>query len=71
MSAMDPVDRLIAASGLASASRPVVATAWHAMLDAARAAWPDVRIDPAQVVDFVARRSRRSFATPGRGRSRP
>jgi RNA polymerase sigma-70 factor (ECF subfamily) len=51
---MDPVDRLMSASGLDPASRTIVATAWQAMLDAARAAWPDVRIDPAQVVDFIA-----------------
>lgn len=56
MSAMDPVDRLIATSGLPSASRAVVATAWHAMLDAARTAWPDVRIEPAQIVEFIAQR---------------
>jgi RNA polymerase sigma-70 factor, ECF subfamily len=56
MPAMDPVDRLMAASGLDPASRTIVATAWQAMLDAARTVWPDVRIDPAQVVDFVAER---------------
>jgi RNA polymerase sigma-70 factor (ECF subfamily) len=56
MAAMDPVDHLLAASGLPAASRTVVATAWQAMLDAARATWPDVRIDPAQLVDFVAQR---------------
>ncbi len=53
---MDPVDQLIATSGLATASRSVVATAWQAMLDVAHAAWPDVRIDPRQVVDFIAQR---------------
>jgi len=53
---MDPVDHLIAASGLPAAARGVVATAWQAMLDTAHAAWPDVRLDPAQVVDFIARR---------------
>jgi RNA polymerase sigma-70 factor (ECF subfamily) len=53
---MDPVDQLIATSGLASASRGVVATAWHAMLDTARAAWPEVRIDAAQLVEFIAQR---------------
>jgi RNA polymerase sigma-70 factor, ECF subfamily len=56
MPAMDPVDRLMSASGLDPASRTIVATAWQAMLDAARTAWPDVRIDPAQVVDFIAER---------------
>lgn len=56
MSAMDPVDHLIATSGLAPAARAVVATAWQAMLDAARAAWPDVRIDPERIVDFIAQR---------------
>jgi RNA polymerase sigma-70 factor (ECF subfamily) len=56
MLAMDPVDHLIAASGLAPASRPVVATAWQAMLDTARTTWPDVRIEPTRIVDFIAQR---------------
>jgi RNA polymerase sigma-70 factor (ECF subfamily) len=56
MPAMDPVDRLMSASGLDPASRTIVATAWQAMLDAARTSWPDVRLDPAQVVDFIAER---------------
>jgi RNA polymerase sigma-70 factor (ECF subfamily) len=54
--AMDPVDHLIATSGLGPASRAVVATAWQAVLDTARAAWPEVRIDAAQLVDFIAQR---------------
>jgi RNA polymerase sigma-70 factor (ECF subfamily) len=53
---MDPVDHLIAASGLPPAPRGVVATAWQAMLDSARAAWPEVRIDAAQLVEFIAQR---------------
>jgi RNA polymerase sigma-70 factor (ECF subfamily) len=53
---MDPVDHLIATTGLAAASRTVVATAWHAMLAAARAAWPEVRIEEAQLVAFIAER---------------
>lgn len=53
---MDPVDHLIATSGLPAAARGVVATAWQAMLDTARAAWPDVRLDPVQVVEFIAQR---------------
>jgi len=53
---MDAVDQLIATSGLASASRAVVATAWHAMLEAARATWPELRIDPAQIAPFIAQR---------------
>jgi RNA polymerase sigma-70 factor, ECF subfamily len=56
MSGEDPVDQLIAASELPSASRAVIATAWQAMLDAAKAAWPDIRIDPGQIVDFIAQR---------------
>jgi RNA polymerase sigma-70 factor (ECF subfamily) len=56
MRAMDPVDHLLATSGLPPSARPVVATAWQAMLDTARAAWPDVRFDPAQVAGFVASR---------------
>jgi RNA polymerase sigma-70 factor (ECF subfamily) len=53
---VDPVDTLIAASGLASASRAVVATAWQAMLDTAQAAWPEVRLDPPRLVAFIAQR---------------
>ena len=53
---MDPVDHLIAASGLPAAAPGVIATAWQAMLDAARATWPEVRIDPAQLVEFIAQR---------------
>ena len=53
---MDPVEHLIAASGLPAAAPGVIATAWQAMLDAARAAWPEVRIDPAQLVEFIAER---------------
>jgi RNA polymerase sigma-70 factor (ECF subfamily) len=56
MPAMDPVDHLIATTGLPSASRAVVATAWQALLDTARTAWPEVRIDATQLVDFVAHR---------------
>ena len=56
MPAPDPVDHLIATSGLASPSRAVVATAWQAMIDAARAAWPEVQIDPPQLVEFIAQR---------------
>jgi RNA polymerase sigma-70 factor, ECF subfamily len=56
MPAMDPVDCLMAASGLDPAARAIIATAWQAMLDAARAEWPEVRIDPPQVVDFIAQR---------------
>ncbi|HET7500334.1 MAG TPA: hypothetical protein VFK02_05000, partial [Kofleriaceae bacterium] len=53
---MDPIDHLIAASGLAPAPRGVVATAWQAMLDSAREAWPDVRVDAVQLVEFIAQR---------------
>jgi RNA polymerase sigma-70 factor (ECF subfamily) len=53
---MDPVDQLIATSGLAPASRPVVATAWQAMLDAAQTAWPGLQVDPALIVEFIAQR---------------
>lgn len=56
MPAMDPVDRLMAASGADPAARAIIATAWQAMLDAARTAWPDVRIDPGQVIEFIAQR---------------
>lgn len=53
---MDPVDHLIAASGLPPGPRTVVATAWEAMLDAARAAWPGLRIDGPALVEFIAQR---------------
>ena len=55
---MDPVDHLIATSGLALAAdeRQAIATGWQAMLDTARAAWPEVRITPAQITDFIAQR---------------
>jgi len=56
MPALDPVDYLIATSGLPSVSRGVVATAWQAMLDTAHMVWPDVRIDPARLVEFIAQR---------------
>jgi RNA polymerase sigma-70 factor (ECF subfamily) len=58
MTKMDPVDQLLAISGLAPAAedRALIATAWQTMVDAARAAWPDVRIEPAQVVEFIAQR---------------
>src|SRR5437868_3230667 len=41
---------------VSTAASRVASTAWQAMLDAARIAWPDVRIDPGQVVDFIAQR---------------
>jgi RNA polymerase sigma-70 factor (ECF subfamily) len=53
---MEPADHLLAASGLPADARPVVATAWQAMIDVARAAWPGVQIEPALVVDFIAQR---------------
>lgn len=58
MANMDPVDRLISTSGhaLAADERAVITNAWQAMLDTAQIAWPDVRIDPAQLAEFVAQR---------------
>jgi len=53
---MDPVDLLIAACELPMTTRAVVATAWQALVETARAAWPDVRLDPPQLVDFIAQR---------------
>lgn len=53
---MEPVEHLLAASGLPAADKPVIATAWQAMVDVARAAWPAVHIEPAQLVDFIAQR---------------
>jgi RNA polymerase sigma-70 factor (ECF subfamily) len=56
MTTMDPVDHLIAVSGVGAVQRAVIATAWQAMLDTARAAWPDIRVDPAQIAEFIAQR---------------
>lgn len=56
MSGTDPVDQLIATCELPITSRAVVATAWQAVIASARAAWPEVRIDPAQLIDFIAPR---------------
>jgi len=57
MTKMDPVDHLLAQGpSVAPEQRAVIATAWQAMLDAARTAWPEVRIEPAQVVEFIAQR---------------
>jgi len=53
---MDPVDLLIAACELPMTTRAVVATAWQALVETARAAWPAVRLDPPQLVDFIAQR---------------
>src|SRR5688572_20892593 len=53
---MEPVDHLIAASGLPAPSRAGVAAAWSAALATARAAWPAVRFDEAQLADFFATR---------------
>src|SRR4051812_12375630 len=53
---MDPADHLLATSGLPADARPVVATAWQAMIDVARTAWPSVQIEPARVVEFIAQR---------------
>jgi RNA polymerase sigma-70 factor (ECF subfamily) len=53
---MDPVDQLTAISGLPCASRAVVATAWQEMLDTARGAWPELRIEPPQIIEFIAQR---------------
>jgi len=53
---MEPADHLLATSGLPADARPVVATAWQAMIDVARTAWPSVQIEPERVVDFIAQR---------------
>ena len=53
---MDPVDHLIATTSLPAPAREIVETAWRAMLDTARAAWPDVRLDVEHIVAFVAER---------------
>src|SRR5687768_10192764 len=53
---MEPVDELIARSGLPVAARAGVEAAWTAALAAARAAWPEVTFDEAQLASFFAER---------------
>ena len=52
----DPVQQLSAASGLAVSSRAAAASAWESLLATARAQWPRVNFDEAQLVAFIGAR---------------
>lgn len=52
----DAINELARSSGLAVPSRTAVEAAWAAALAAARAAWPDVRFDDAQLAAFFGPR---------------
>jgi len=52
----DPIDVLIATSGLGAPSRTAVHAAWQELLAAARDAWPAVKLDPAALAKFVGER---------------
>jgi RNA polymerase sigma-70 factor (ECF subfamily) len=56
VNANDAIDELTRASGLSSPSRPAAEAAWAAALAAARAAWPQVRFDDAQLAAFFGPR---------------
>lgn len=51
-----PIDELARASGLAMPSRATAEAAWAAALASARAAWPQVRFDEAQLAAFFGPR---------------
>ena len=52
----DLVDKLAAASGLAVGSRAAAAAAWAAVIAGAKLAWPTVKIQEAQLAEFIATR---------------
>lgn len=52
----DRVQQLSAASGLAAISHAAAASAWAALLDAARTAWPQVTFDEDALVAFIGER---------------
>lgn len=52
----DRVQQLSAASGLAAISHAAAASAWAALLDAARTAWPSVTFDEDVLVAFIGER---------------
>jgi RNA polymerase sigma-70 factor (ECF subfamily) len=53
---MDPVDQLIAITGLGPGSRAGLAAAWQAVLDAAQRAWPELQLAPDAIARFIAER---------------
>jgi RNA polymerase sigma-70 factor (ECF subfamily) len=52
----DLVDKLAAASGLALGSREAATAAWAAVIAGAQLAWPTVKLDEAQLAEFIAAR---------------
>src|ERR1051326_3482373 len=52
----DPIDVLIATSGLEAPSRPAVHAAWEQLLADAREAWPAVKLDVPKLAKFVGER---------------
>jgi RNA polymerase sigma-70 factor, ECF subfamily len=52
----DPIDELARGSGLLSPSPAAAAAAWAAALASARAAWPTVQLDEAQLATFLGPR---------------
>ncbi len=52
----DLVDKLATASGLAVGSRDAAAAAWAAVIAGAKLAWPTVKLDEAQLAEFIAAR---------------
>jgi RNA polymerase sigma-70 factor (ECF subfamily) len=53
---VDPVDELERASGLSTPSRAAVEAAWAAALATAREAWPQIRLEEAQLAEFFGPR---------------
>lgn len=56
MTTEDPVSRLAAASSLPVGSHPAAEAAWSQLVARARAAWPTVAFDDAQLVEFIGQR---------------
>ncbi|MBA2543674.1 MAG: hypothetical protein H0V17_28790, partial [Deltaproteobacteria bacterium] len=53
---MDPIAELTRASGLPAPASVAAQSAWAAALAAARTAWPTVKFDDTQLVEFVGAR---------------
>jgi RNA polymerase sigma-70 factor (ECF subfamily) len=53
---MDAALDLARCSGLPAGSPAAVESAWNALLATARAAWPDLQLDPVQLADFIGPR---------------
>jgi RNA polymerase sigma-70 factor, ECF subfamily len=52
----DPIDVLIATSGLGAPSRPAVQSAWEQLVSDARQAWPKLELDLSNLAKFVGER---------------